>query len=155
MTELEALRAMLEFVEIEAQHPEFCLSEGEYYGFKWVVSHNGRGYRQGYVRIPRGHPWYFLCHGDIEADVHGSLTWSYLSLVGHWWIGFDAQHGFDLADPDLPVPAFCHDMNEGLNRIWGSRLTGRMAAIRTQEYMEDECRSLCVQAAEAAGREGS
>jgi hypothetical protein len=45
----------------------------------------------GYVSLPAGHPWYGKDYGDIEADVHGGLTYA-TEEDGRWVIGFDTTH---------------------------------------------------------------
>jgi len=50
-----------------------------------------RGWGNGYVAVPKGHPWYGMNDGDINANVHGGLT--YTDLGGDYWVvGFDTCH---------------------------------------------------------------
>jgi hypothetical protein len=140
----------LRHFEIEAEDPEFFLARGEHRGFRWVVSHNGRGFRQGYVRIPAGHPWFGVEPNDIDARVHGALNWAWESPAGNWWVGFDAEHAFDLIDPELPCPPEVRAAYEIIGRSTVARMGARVG-VRNQAYMEAECRSLCEQA-EAASR---
>ena len=57
-----------------------------------------KGWGNGYVRIPEGHPYYGKHYEDIPVDVHGSLTFSnhifgkdeYFS--DGYWVGFDTAH---------------------------------------------------------------
>jgi hypothetical protein len=147
MNEAETFRETFEAEEITAQDPEFLVSQGEHCGYRWVVSHNGRGFRQGYIRLPQGHPWFRKDPYEIEADVHGGLNWSGLSLAGNYWLGFDAEHAFDRYDPALPMPDFIRQVNEALVAI---RVRRDLPYImRSQEYMEGQCRALCDQAAGA------
>jgi hypothetical protein len=67
------------------------------------------GYANGYVLIPKGHPWHKVHYDDIPVDVHGGLTFSeevdgsmvddFDELtkedVGKWMIGFDTCHSGD------------------------------------------------------------
>lgn len=127
-------------LSIAIHRPNDVLARGEHVGFEWMVIHNGMGYRCGYVRIPSGHPW----HGESDdslADVHGGITFAAPDKPcdkggadDAWWIGFDCAHAWDLPDPTLPgctqryvIP--CSD-----------------SAMRDQEYVEGQCRSLCEQA---------
>ena len=58
----------------------------------------------GYVGVDATHPEWGAPYQDVEADVHGGLTWSHgylpgeqLDLVdGVWWFGFDCSHFNDL-----------------------------------------------------------
>lgn len=45
----------------------------------------------GYVSIPEGHPWHGKPYHEIDADVHGGLTYGQWS-DGRWVIGFDTNH---------------------------------------------------------------
>ncbi len=62
-----------------------------------------RGWGNGYVRIPEGHPYYEKTYDDIPVDVHGGLTFSdHIFENGKhfsdgYWVGFDTAHyGDDL-----------------------------------------------------------
>ncbi len=112
--------------------PENKLAEGIHEGFAYCVYHNGIGYRCGYVCIPVGHPWHHLGYDNIQADCHGGLTYADSdSETDDYWIGFDCAHSGDAQDPTLGARYMDH---------W----TG--GEIRSQEYVEQECRSLCEQA---------
>lgn len=55
------------------------------------------GYGCGYVGVPPEHPWYGKNYDDINASVHGGLTWSDDHVGkdpadGYWWVGFDTAH---------------------------------------------------------------
>lgn len=71
---------------------------------------NKHGWGNGYVGIPKGHPWYGKDIHDIECQVHGGLTYASndepcngspyemggnADAVDLWWIGFDTNHGFE------------------------------------------------------------
>jgi len=129
-------------LSVAINNPENVLNKGEHEGFEWVVTHNGLGSRCGYVRVPPGHPW----HGEVmeswdesHPDVHGGITFTDPDVPcdapgedKHWWLGFDCAHAGDAPDPDLPGRMSLYRMDEDV--------------IRTQEYVEAECRSLCEQA---------
>jgi hypothetical protein len=87
-----------------------------------------------------GHPW----HGADEpnADVHGGITFSGADVPcetpgedNAWWIGFDCAHCDDAPDYLLPVLVASFHILVG-------------GEVRSQEYVEGECRSLCQQASE-------
>lgn len=147
-------------LSIKVNRPDHVLSEGKHSGFKWITVHNGGGSRCGYIRIPKGHPWHGIHYNNIDADVHGGLTFAEADepceLPGDddaWWIGFDCAHLGDAPDPDLPN---FRDVNRELgvsvyrlfSDILGSEVDIGMNGdtIRTQEYVEAECKSLCEQA---------
>lgn len=115
--------------------PKHLLSEGEHVGFAWITKHNGIGYRCGYIAVGKDHPWYRQDFDQINAVVHGGLTWS-MNEGDVYWIGFDCAHCDDAQDPSLPCDS-----------PFASRTYG---VIRTTAYVEEECRRLCEQARAAA-----
>jgi hypothetical protein len=65
----------------------------------------------GYVGVPPSHPWHGLDYQEVEADVHGGLTFADRchEQVEHgichtpepgepdvWWLGFDCGHLLDI-----------------------------------------------------------
>lgn len=62
------------------------------------------GWGNGYVVLPKDHPWYGKDYDDIDCDVHGGLTfgepadkltkWEQITKedAGKWVIGFDTAH---------------------------------------------------------------
>lgn len=130
---------------ITTKHPDALLAKGEHLGFEWEVTNNGIGYRCGYVRVPLGHPWHGKDYDDIDVEVHGGLTFAEMDADCHkggednaYWVGFDCAHYMDAPDPTLDP-----------YRSRGSE-PWDMGEIRSTEYVADECRSLCEQAARAA-----
>ncbi len=131
---------------ILVRKPEYLLGKGTHRGYDWVVIHNGMGFRNGYIRVPVGHPWHGRSYDDIDCNAHGGLTYSRADVptnkveldAQYWWIGFDCAHAWDLQDPSLPgISTFMPAFGDG--------------EIRTQEYVEQECRNLCEQAAACKG----
>jgi hypothetical protein len=60
--------------------------------------------RCGYVRVPPGHNWHGKNYDDIDARVHGGLTFAEIEPCEHddgvgYWIGFDCAH---LGDATVP-----------------------------------------------------
>lgn len=134
-------------LSIEVDKPECVLAKGEHLGHEWVVVHNLSGYRCGYVRVAKGHPWHGVDYHKIAADVHGGLTFAEPDKPcgkgeadDAYWVGFDCAHYNDLPDPELPEPP--------PERRWPSPWEDT-GTIRTQQFVEAECRLLCEQAAAA------
>jgi hypothetical protein len=136
-------------LSIAINRPNNVLAKGEHLGFQWIVVHNDLGYRCGYVRVPLGHPWHgkgdWNWEEDASVDIHGGITFAEADVpcdaVGsdtHWWLGFDCAHAFDAPDPAL--------LKLGRTSFYCSSLE----TVRTQSFVEAECRSLCRQAAIAA-----
>lgn len=68
------------------------LVEFEHAGFKCFLKRTMHlGAWCGYVAVPPGHPWEGQRYDDVEADVHGGLTFS-AAQEGLWWLGFDCAH---------------------------------------------------------------
>jgi hypothetical protein len=94
----------------------------------------------GYVGLPEGHASHGKGYDDIDANVHGGLTYArshapYCEPDGCWWIGFDCAHAGDLT-PGV------------------GRLTGRESAFEGDQYRDinyvvAECESLASQMANA------
>jgi hypothetical protein len=70
-------------------------------------------HRCGYVRVPPNHPWHSVDYNDIDASVHGGLTFAQVEPCIHedgvgYWIGFDCHHcddaSFPQGDPRLNDP---------------------------------------------------
>ena len=100
---------------------------------------NGMGYRCGYVRVPKGHRWHGKDWSEVDCRVHGGITFAEADVPcdapgedDAWWIGFDCAHSGDAPDPSLP----------GYNERMADSGT-----IRSQGYVEHECKRLCEQAA--------
>ena len=112
------------------------LAKGEYNGYEWLVGHNEMGFRCGYIRVLRVHPWFGIDHDNLDADVHGGLTYSGFGAgvegEHEWWLGFDCAHLGDAPDPSLPHRSILSGWDDGV--------------VRTQEYVEAQCRSLIDQA---------
>lgn len=88
-------------------------------GLPCLIVRNNLGALCGYVGVPEGHPWYGRHYDDVDADVHGGLTFSdpcsghicHVPLEGEptevYWFGFDSGHLGDI----LPrVQVICRDM---------------------------------------------
>lgn len=140
---------------------ERTLGKGEHVGFEWEIV-KANGHRCGYVRVLPGHPWFgksYSCRADehwedkphecteFSADVHGGITFADFGKecpthgkADEWWVGFDCAHYMDADDPEL----MDDEMKQHRAR-WP-----RDGIVRSQDYVIDECRSLCEQAHHAA-----
>jgi hypothetical protein len=78
-----------------------------------MIVRNTMGALCGYVGVPTNHPLFRVIHDEVNADVHGGLTYSN-ECSGHichvpeagrpddvWWFGFDCAHHQDVI-PALP-----------------------------------------------------
>jgi hypothetical protein len=141
---------------------ERTLASGVHLGFAWQIAKNAWGYRCGYICVGPDHPWYAIPYGDIDAAVHGGLTYAERGTAGmhddpaEWWIGFDCAHAFDAADPDLMDDRSLADHLRTQAALQRFRLPDAVReTIKDTAYVESMCRALCRQAREAADGEGS
>lgn len=114
------------------------IKEGEASGLKWRIHvHQEFETFNGYVGVPVGHPAFMVFYDDIDADVHGGLTFA--GMKGdRWWFGFDTAHYCD----------FVPGIYKTLRRIGGDPdKLFEGTKFRTQAYVEAECVSLAAQLA--------
>ncbi len=128
---------------VKVLRPECVIAEGSHAGFEWAIVHNGMGFRCGYVKVEPGHPWHGQHYDNIDASVHGGLTFGEHDTPcdnggpdNGYWVGFDCAHSGDGPDPSLPG---CRP----------SMLAGFRGSIKTTEFVKSECHDLCEQAAAA------
>jgi len=65
--------------------------------FSHIIPH---GYANGYIGLPKEHPWFNKHYDNIDVDIHGGLTYSNDHPPkgepdGLWWTGFDTAHCYD------------------------------------------------------------
>lgn len=57
---------------------ETLLEIGERDGYRYMILHNGMGYRTGYIRVPHNHPWAknYAARENARMNVrcHGGIT---------------------------------------------------------------------------------
>jgi hypothetical protein len=150
-------------LSIAIHRPHDVLATGHYRGYEWTVTNNGNGFRCGYVRVPAGHPWHGVDFSGSSADieypsVHGGITFSQPDVPcgkggpdDAFWQGFDCVHHGDAPDPALPGPELVIPFSAML--ILGD-VPRSIGIVRTQAYVEAECRSLIDQAAAVADAVG-
>jgi len=136
-------------LSIKVHSPEEVLLEFTESGFECAITHNGTGYRCGYIKVEPGHPWFGQHYDAVDADVHGGLTFSEADVPcdaegedQDWWLGFDCAHSMDAADPSLCTP---------MDFIFASRY----GTVRSTEYVREELVSLVVQAIAASSNSRS
>jgi hypothetical protein len=151
-------------LSIAVDNPKSVLEEGEIDGFEYAITNNGMGYRCGYIRVEPGHPWHGKGYDDIDAEVHGGLTFSQADkpckkegLDTAWWVGFDCGHAFDGRDYDLPwdvrdggeeTKKILMDLDKKFARedrfadlpVW------MRETIKDTDYVRDQCKQLIAQA---------
>lgn len=129
-------------------------SGGEYKNYEYLVTFNTVGHRGGYVAVPRNHPHYKKQYDTLRhlLDVHGGVEFFSKSkraevYLGHpcpeKWVGFSAGHIFDARDIECTKKYFPNDPLSRCPEIedaW-SRLK-RKTVLRTNEFMENECKRL-------------
>jgi len=113
-------------------------------GFTAVVLIMPWGVRNGYVAVPRDHRHYGKGYDDIEAAVHGGLTYAGddtkaypTELSGVWWFGFDCHHYGD--SQDIALMDDSHKQTVEKYGIYDKGLARSLA------YVEYECEKLAEQ----------
>jgi len=129
-------------------------SDFTYEGLRCVVIFGSIGHRCGYVGVPVGHELYGVEYDDaydkLEDGVHGGLTYAggssdYPVKSDLWWLGFDCAHYGDGKDLELAKEYFKDDEKlvkqiEMTIEIEGMYPT--YEPIKSQQYVENECKSL-------------
>lgn len=98
-------------LSIIVDQPDFLIEKDTYQNYEYVITHNGRGHRCGYIKLHPDHPWSDKKYDEIDAAVHGGITFAEPDKPCednphqdniHYWIGFDCSHLYDAFDPSLP-----------------------------------------------------
>lgn len=96
-----------------------------------MIIRGGMGAWCGYVAVTEGHPAYDQPYNDVEADVHGGLTYGgrcmedgkicHEPLPGRpaavYWLGFDCSHSADLAPGMLSLDKMMAE-KDGTHGLW-------------------------------------
>ena len=120
-------------------------------GLPCLIKRNTFGALCGYVGVSEGHPWFGKSYGDIDAEVHGGLTYGDFCQEGDdeartichvpgpgepdrvFWLGFDCGHAWDVSPGmDARYREFIHDAD---------------TTYKTVAYVKAECARLAQQAA--------
>jgi hypothetical protein len=132
-------------LSIVVDHPDVLIEEGTYQDYEYVITHNSKGYRCGYIKLQPDHPWSGKDALDINAAVHGGITFAESDKPCeenpheedvHYWVGFDCAHLYDAVDPYLPI--------DKEYQPWV--ITHKLGTIRTTEYVRDQIKELIYQA---------
>lgn len=136
-------------------------------GYPCLVNRGPMGALCGYVGVPEGHPLYGRPYGDVDADVHGGLTFSapcsheedpakgicHIPEPGEpdnvWWFGFDCAHAFDLMPDMLRLRKEIPALQELAEKLTPSEFQD---VYRTLEYVETQIVELAKQLKEAEGK---
>ena len=134
------------------------------------------GHLCGYLGLPPCHPWSGLDYDDIDASVHGGLTWAGYETIfrrtnparlKHLMERFKGDHSHDTEYESLPrfieEPTGPYPHDTGLNLFWigfdcahlGDAVPGlghlsSGDVYRDEGFVRDELRHLATQAAAAA-----
>ena len=142
-----------------------------------IYKHDSLGHLCGYIGVPTSHPWYGKDYDEVEADVHGGLTYfgseklhfrpsrersDYLrehSLAKDW----DDEEYSRLPRWDIEERAEAFPHNTGLDVWWlgfdcahlGDSVPGvsENGVLRDEAFVRTELESLTTQAAAVVGSE--
>lgn len=124
-----------------------------------AVRHPSLGHWCGYVGVQRGHPDHTKDYDDVNADVHGGLTFAgacnpkedEATAICHvpdpgepkdvWWFGFDCAHHQD-ASPG---------MTKVMRQVGIADHPFPGESYKTLDYVKNECAELAVQLAQRGG----
>jgi hypothetical protein len=131
-------------LSIIVDRPDVLIEKGTYENYEYVITHNDIGYRCGYIKLQHDHPWSGKDTLDINAAVHGGITFTEpdkpcennLHEIPNFWIGFDCCHLYDAIDPFLPI--------DEEYKSW--IMPHKLGSIRTTEYVRDQIKELIYQA---------
>lgn len=77
------------------------------------------GWGNGYVKLPKDHPYFGKDYNDIPVDVHGGLTFA--EMDGEFWkVGFDTAHYSDTQEnfPKSRVLSETENLRNQLENLW-------------------------------------
>jgi len=134
----------------------------EHAGYPCILNRGPLGSWCGYVGVPEGHPWFGKRYDDVEADVHGGLTYArpcqgdvcHAAPEPRYWLGFDCSHYRDL------VPGLEALLAESREKMGRPQVDKGKFGVTYKDvgYVRAETESLAEQAAQAgmprAKREG-
>lgn len=90
------------------------LLEFRVFGFECHAKrHDSMGHLCGYIQVDADHPWYGKDYNNVNADVHGGLTFS-----DKGWFGFDCAHAGDLV-PRMQDLVDTDDTYKGMGYVVG------------------------------------
>jgi len=111
------------------------------------TAHIFGGYFNGYIQVPDNHPWKEMDPFEIDADVHGGITFGKKDEKnGQYWIGFDCAHlndilpSMELIKKTFPQLQFSKDLEEMKKRFPVSLLFN--PSYKNINYVKYECESL-------------
>jgi len=97
----------------------------------WLDSIIPHGWGNGYIGVPKDHPWWGMDYNDVPCEVHGGLTYgkkehpSALKGVPTdlWWFGFDCAHYQDTPQtcPESYVDAQIKSLRQQALEVVGQR----------------------------------
>lgn len=134
---------------IEFEHKGFkcsivrvCVQDGPIHVFG--------GHLCGYVNIPKDHPWIGKAF-DIDADIHGGITFGEYDNEKQYWIGFDCGHLGDIVPSmELMRKEYKIAMPPYLEKFKNSPIFN--STYRNLNYVIEECKNLADQVIENDNR---
>ena len=86
-------------IETDEPLPMFIVKREQWsdmIGVSYILSQIERGFGNGYVCLPKWHPYFKVHYDNIPVNVHGGLTFSHYDEHENMWvIGFDTSHAGD------------------------------------------------------------
>lgn len=125
-------------------------------GFPCLLVRNWSGALCGYVGVDKYHACYGIDYNDVDAEVHGGLTFAgfYKDKIYHeveegedakvWWLGFDCAHWMDF------MPA----LRAKERKMWPGTLFPENSTYKDLQYVIMETTNLAKQLAGKEGKDG-
>jgi hypothetical protein len=121
-------------------------------GLRAVVLATVMGHRCGYVGVPESNAYFGKDYNDVDAYVHGGLTFSSHGIAADleiekplYWFGFDCAHYMDAKDLTIMDEKHLKFHNE-----YQHCYSDEDAVVRDLPFCERECEQLAKQLGEQA-----
>lgn len=117
----------------------------EYKGYAYACLINPSGYRCGYVKLPKGHPWHGKGYFELNnyVSVHGGLTFAEKlkgDILGDgFWIGFDCAH-LIMDKPDYKYVN--QEILETIKLFEKTLNSFDERTVKTSNFVRKECKKL-------------
>ena len=108
----------------------------------WMSSMFQRGWGNGYVILPKEHPFHGVEYDILNeyVDVHGGLTYSNTDKNGDWKVGFDTAHLGDTLEnwPEEAVIKHTEELRDQFIHLVNQYTVEQVKAIVEDYYKNDK-----------------
>lgn len=108
----------------------------------WMGSMFQKGWGNGYVILPKEHPFHGVNYDilNMYVDAHGGLTYSKTDKNGDWKVGFDTAHFGDTIEnwPEEAVIKHTEELRDQFIELANQYTVEQVKAIVDDYYKNDE-----------------